>query len=288
MDDNSINSIIKEKYGYGDDRDSDIKIKKGIDYLQKIVQLPFKIPKWEKGDIYSSIDKIISKGLEGSTLVEDFKENKEIIVRAVEKNPREVKRFINNVILAKSVINEEETIDKLIAYRALVYRSEWNPFLQMIYDKDIRDKFFKQYEKLKDKIKSVSQEEKLENLNKELSNDESEQTFFQDNLHIYKEIIKQGKDLTEFLEPPTINILSSIANMERYRRAFDITEIKTTDLTQSETKINTTYLIRLLREGKVSEFNKLVLGSRVSLNFLDADLRGADLRGEYPTWSKPQ
>ncbi|MFZ0510531.1 MAG: P-loop NTPase fold protein, partial [Candidatus Nitrosopolaris sp.] len=44
MDSGSINSIIEEKYG---GKDSDIKVKKGLDYLQKIVQLPFQIPTWK-------------------------------------------------------------------------------------------------------------------------------------------------------------------------------------------------------------------------------------------------
>jgi hypothetical protein len=280
MDDNSINSIIKEKYG-DDIKDSDNKVKKGIDYLQKIVQLPFKMPKWQESDISSSIDKIISKGLEGSDLVDEFKENKELIVRAVEKNPREVKRFINNVILAKSIIKEEENIDKLIAYQALAYRTEWNSFLQLIFDDVTRKKFLKQYDKLKDKFGDIINEEQLVDFNKELFEDDlSEQNFFKENLEIYREIIKQGKDLIKFLQPPTISILSNIEKMERYRRAFDVTEITTTDLTYDKTNTNTTYLIRLLREGKVQDFNKIVTDSKIlSLNFSDANLSNANLSG---------
>jgi KAP family P-loop domain len=60
MDSGSINSIIKEKYGEGSD------VKKGLDYLQKIVQLPFRVPTWKEKDISRSIGKTISRGLEGS------------------------------------------------------------------------------------------------------------------------------------------------------------------------------------------------------------------------------
>jgi len=90
MDADSINSIIEDKYGGAD-------VKKGSDYLQKIVQLPFKIPEWKSKDISSSIDRIISKGLEGTYFVEEFKRNKNLIVNAVKHNPREVKRFINKI-----------------------------------------------------------------------------------------------------------------------------------------------------------------------------------------------
>lgn len=109
MDSGSIDSIIKEKYGEGSD------VKKGLNYLQKIVQLPFKVPTWKEKDISSSIGKIISRGLEGSDLVGEFEKNNELIVNAVQLNPTEVKRFINNVILAESVIIIiDKHIDRLI------------------------------------------------------------------------------------------------------------------------------------------------------------------------------
>jgi hypothetical protein len=44
--------------------------------LQKIVQLPFKIPTWKEKDISRSIGKIISRELEGSDLVGEFDKNK--------------------------------------------------------------------------------------------------------------------------------------------------------------------------------------------------------------------
>jgi hypothetical protein len=55
MDSVSINSIIKEKYGENSD------VKKGLDYLQKIVQLPFKVPTWKEKDKSRSIGEIISR-----------------------------------------------------------------------------------------------------------------------------------------------------------------------------------------------------------------------------------
>jgi hypothetical protein len=55
----TINSLVTKKYG----QDSAVK---GLDYLQKIVQLTFQIPIWKETDISKSIGKIISKGLEGS------------------------------------------------------------------------------------------------------------------------------------------------------------------------------------------------------------------------------
>ncbi len=103
MDSETINSLVKKKYG----AESNVK---GLDYLQKIVLLPFQIPTWKGKDISKSMSKIISKGLEGSSIVDQFEENKDLIVEAVQPNPREVKRFINNVILAKAVFNRPTVI----------------------------------------------------------------------------------------------------------------------------------------------------------------------------------
>ena len=58
MDSNSIDHIIKQKYG----QDSNIK---GTDYLKKFVQLPFQIPTWKEKDLSESIDEFILKGLAG-------------------------------------------------------------------------------------------------------------------------------------------------------------------------------------------------------------------------------
>jgi KAP family P-loop domain len=62
MDVASIDSIIEKKY-------DGVDVKKGSDYLQKIVQLPFKIPEWKAQDTSSSIGlKDISKeGLKSKT-----------------------------------------------------------------------------------------------------------------------------------------------------------------------------------------------------------------------------
>jgi predicted KAP-like P-loop ATPase len=97
MDSKTINSLVRKKYG----EESTVE---GLDYLQKIVQLPFQIPTGRETDISASISKIISKGLEGSPdLIKEFEKHKTLIVKAVQLNPREVKRFINNIILARAV-----------------------------------------------------------------------------------------------------------------------------------------------------------------------------------------
>jgi hypothetical protein len=131
--------------------------------LQKIVQLPFHIPTWKEVDISSSISKIISKGLEGSKLADEFEKNKSLIVKAVESNPRQVKRFINNIILAESVFGKP--VDQLIAVQALNFRQEWWKFLDLITpDDEKRRTFFNEYKKIKEEGKVITTEAELDKL----------------------------------------------------------------------------------------------------------------------------
>lgn len=99
MNSETINSIVKKKYGEDFD--------KGLEYMQKIVQLPFQIPTWKQGwnekAIADSIKTIISKQLKGYPLLDEIEKNIDLIVSGVQLNPREIKRFVNNVILAESV-----------------------------------------------------------------------------------------------------------------------------------------------------------------------------------------
>ena len=86
MDSDSIDHIIKQKY-------EGIPNVDGLSYLQKIVQLPFQIPVWKPQDISGAIENIISKGLEGSDLLKEIQKDnrKELIVKAIEPNPRQVR-----------------------------------------------------------------------------------------------------------------------------------------------------------------------------------------------------
>ena len=267
MDSDTINSLVMKKYG---GEESGIK---GLYYLQKIVQLPFQIPTWKEIDISNSIGKIISKGLEGSDLIKEFEKNKELIVKAVELNPRQVKRFINNVIFAQAVFNKD--IDKLIAVRALDFRDDWHKFLELITPNDTRKKFFEGYEKLKslegNGVKGITKNEELEEFAKGLP-----QTMipsFRECSEIYQELIRKnsGKDLINFLDAGAAKILDTIKDMEEYRRALETTEHKPTE--EKKRMIEKSELIALLHEGKVEKFNRI----RRELLIMSPDLSNANL-----------
>jgi hypothetical protein len=214
MDSESINSIVIKKYGND--------FSKGLDYMQKIVQLPFQIPAWKEVDISKSISKIISLGLKGSEFADQFEKNKKLIVKAIQLNPREIKRFINNVILAKLVLGKP--IDELIAVQALNFSRDWKNFLELITPDEKRKAFLVEYKKLMEEGKAITNQEELDKLGKELN-----QPLSKDIVEIYRELLKHDNNgLRSFLDVGAAEILLHIDKMEEHRRALDTTKIQPT------------------------------------------------------------
>ena len=244
MDSETINTLIKKKYG----EESAVK---GLDYLQKIVQLPFHIPTWEETDMLSSISKIISKGLEGSKLAEDFENNKSLIVKAVELNPRQVKRFINNIILAESVF--DKPVDELIAVQALNFRQEWRKFLDLITHNDDRRKmFFNEYKKIKEEGKVVTTEAELDKLIEQTS--ENNHPLLKDVTDIYRELVKQDYSLRDFLDAGAQEVLERIKKMEEHRRALDTAKLPPSiEEEQQQISSKTVLISYALEDAKFAE-----------------------------------
>jgi hypothetical protein len=223
MDSDSIDYIIEQKYG----KDSGIK---GIDYLQKIVQLPFQIPLWKNKDIEGSIEDIIKKGLKGSEqLAGEFLDpaRKKLIVNSVKPNLRQVKRFINNIILAKQVFGKDVDIDKLIAVQALNFNRDWNRFLELISPDPpdlTRRTFFRDYYiNMRNHGKVIDTKDALDNFIKEKFG--ASITPPKEITDIFLELVNQ-KDytLSNFLKAGADEILGNIERMEDYRRALEATK----------------------------------------------------------------
>jgi len=233
MDSQSINPLVKRKYG---------KHVKGLDYSQKIVQLPFQIPTWKPTDMYVFIDRMISKGLGALQLVQEFKNYNPLIVKSVESNPREVKRFINNIILAESVF--KKPIDELIVVQALRFRPEWNTFLELITpDDDERKTFLNEYKRLSEKVKTTTTSNRDEII-KEFSEARDDFPLFRDILD--PDALKRGDALSVFLDAGGLEVLLRIEKMEEYRRALASVEHKPIE------EASSSYF-----EEKVKEYNKL-------------------------------
>jgi hypothetical protein len=101
IDPSTIDPIIKTKYG------ENLKVD-GMSYLQKIVQLPFQIPLWNASDLSSTIRNMIaSTGMPDSDIEKILNEtNTELIINAALPNPRDIKRFINSIILSRYIYEQ--------------------------------------------------------------------------------------------------------------------------------------------------------------------------------------
>jgi hypothetical protein len=104
----------------------------GEHYIRKIIQIPVMIPEWNVSDIDRLIQNL-SKSL-SDTYSKIIMDNKELIKEGVESNPRELKRFINNFIIAYEIHSyvkgENIKANELLAVQAL--RIRWNNFYRYI------------------------------------------------------------------------------------------------------------------------------------------------------------
>jgi hypothetical protein len=251
MDSNSIDTYVKNKYG----QNTSIK---GIDYLQKIVQLPSQVPTWKEGwsdrDVMNSIERIISTELMGYPILDELKNNLTLIFRGVQLNPREIKRFVNSIILAASVFssdNKNLSIKELVTVQALSFRLDWKNFLEIVSPDDNRQILFRHYFKFEDiylrkgillpSLQDLSSETSEKGINffktineiydtlvaqDELGSSESDRiNRYRNELRdFYSEYIKLGEDLKLFLESGAADVLRDLKKMHVYRRALEATK----------------------------------------------------------------
>jgi tRNA A37 threonylcarbamoyladenosine biosynthesis protein TsaE len=106
---------------------------KGEDYLKKIIQLPVTIPPWSRENFLELISQKIAPKLneEYSKFV---LENPGILSQVSNSNPRQLKRFINNVIIGFETFSKDVyskiTLDEIFLVKIL--KSEWPEFYQEI------------------------------------------------------------------------------------------------------------------------------------------------------------
>jgi len=106
---------------------------KGEDYLKKIIQLPITIPQWSRENFSELISHKIAPKL-NYEYSQFILHNPEILSKVANSNPRQLKRFINNVIIAFETFAKNEypeiTLDEI--FLAKILKSEWPDFYQEI------------------------------------------------------------------------------------------------------------------------------------------------------------
>lgn len=117
----TVSKLISAEY-----EKSDIK---GEQYIKKIIQIPLILPEWSTEDLEEYIEKVLSEKLDMlySNIVKD---NKSLIASAVELNPREAKRFINNFIIAHEIFKNNLKLKELLVVQALKVR--WYTFYLLL------------------------------------------------------------------------------------------------------------------------------------------------------------
>ena len=78
---------------------------KGEQYIKKMIQIPITLPKWNNKDIIELVKDLVKKGIVHNKFKEIIDKNIELISLAIENNPREIKRFLNNFIVAHEIFS---------------------------------------------------------------------------------------------------------------------------------------------------------------------------------------
>ena len=155
---------------------------KGNDYIKKIIQIPIKIPSWTKESIIDLINNSIINSL-NSDYTKFLCENSGMIAKVVDYNPRQLKRFINNVIVAFETFASKQGSPEIQfneIFLVKILKAEWPDFYQeFVHNKDFRDivkwmmtrpkdlkKYFKYIRTLTDEFPAEQKNKRILLLNK--------------------------------------------------------------------------------------------------------------------------
>lgn len=171
---------------------------KGEDYIKKIIQIPFRIPSWNKVDIREMIPEL-SKNL--TTPYDEYARNfAYVITDGVESNPREIKRFLNNLIVALEVLRLEKITlseNQFLEIAVLeVLRVRWPEFYSKIIDYGTRGILY--FPKTEIELQSVEQLLELKRNDKQNDYEES----------LIKVQVTNLRYLIEAMPPESISFLT--------------------------------------------------------------------------------
>ena len=115
---------------------------KGDEYIKKIIQIPIKIPSWTKESIIDLINNSITTRL-NADYTKFLLQNSTMIAKVVDYNPRQLKRFINNVIIAFETFAGKQGSPEIQfneIFLVKILKSEWPDFYrEFVNNKDFRE-----------------------------------------------------------------------------------------------------------------------------------------------------
>ena len=255
--------------------ESNEKSNEGEHYVKNLIQVPIALPKWSNQDTVKLVRDFIKKGMIHDKFKDVVDKNIELISVAIDNNPREIKRFLNNFIVAHEIFSGKKSSEKkelifsgkksfdakeLLVIQAIHLR--WKKFYNTLVKSD--QSFFKGL----DKYLKMDDETRFKSL------DLYEGKKDDDDMKIWKVLrdFKTDSDLWNFLVKNS-DTIRNIRDWSLYRLAIEVVEP-----TALQRKTINYEAVRLLQSGKINEFNdKRAIEFKI-LSLRDADLRDADLR----------
>ena len=224
----------------------------GESYLKKIIQLPVYLPIWKKEHIDDLLEFLLKehKDEEQRNILYD---HKDLVAQVVETNPREVKRFLNSLILTSQIYKDQGIqLKSLLIIQAIEIR--WPDFYQNF----VSNPDFRQTVQEYADLPTEKRMEKIEQRKTDRRNppDKIEQLLF-------------DIELWQLLEKEK-NIIFDIRNQKSWQTYKAATETAAEIRTGG---ISSSYLLSLLKKGNVEEFNK----GRADNPLMILDYRGVAL-----------
>ena len=246
LNQNVIETCINNKY-------KDLNIN-GEDYVKKIIQIPFRIPEWRDNELKDYVN-AITGNLE--TPYKDlFSEFNEIVIKGLDNNPREVKRFINSYIATQEVFKKDE-LNKEILLLLQVFQFRWPAFYSILFD--FYDGAGSNFNEFCEHVIKSSEDQDFESPYKD----------YFDQYVETKEFLKSEKAKEIFLKLPEEE------NLDKYRRSGTALGVRDEVMSKEN-------LIKLLHEN-ITEFNNFrqenpeILINLQNANLMNANLRNANL-----------
>lgn len=142
---------VADKYGF--DINNPKELEKGLNFFDKIIQVPYRVPV----DEYDIKD-LIKKTLSNEEYNEDFRlQNIEnLLIHSVGKNPRSIKRILNTFKL-QSIIKKDFNEDQLLILFGLICMEQAYPAYYSYFVDKFQDKFYEYRETNHIENKHISQ-----------------------------------------------------------------------------------------------------------------------------------
>ena len=248
----------------------------GERYIKKLIQVPITLPKWSNQDIVRLVKDLIKKGMIHDKFKDVVDKNIELISVAIDNNPREIKRFLNNFFVACEIFSGKKNFEakelifsskknfeakELLVVQAVHLR--WNKFYNILVKSD--ESFFRGL----DKYLKMDEETRLKSL------DLYEEKKDEIDTKVWKVLrdFKTDSDLWDFLVNNS-NTLRNVRDWSIYSRAIEVA-IEPTGIPGKTVNYEA---VKLLQSGKINEFNdKRAIEFKI-LSIREAELRDADLR----------